>query len=159
LPPLYRATTSPATVPPDADTVNTLFHSKALIFERSVVSLSAQQFRHVGGELGLVHTETETHRWSVNVPDHPQRADSPEYTAAKNKMNEIAARSAQFCADQAKVDLLRQNAKRLYDLVAPQLSKNSAQHDSPPPKSGTSLPRASDFAAGGLSCNVVGAVA
>jgi hypothetical protein len=105
------------------------------------------------------HTETETHTWSVNVPDHPQRADSPEYTAAKNKMNEIAAQapgliygtgpfqdhhggalwlkdsqgwfmvrnlagiewSAQFCADPAKVDLLRQNAKRLYDLVAPQL--------------------------------------
>ena len=38
-----------------------------------------------------VHTETETHKWSVNVPNHPQRADSPEYTAAKNKMNEIAA--------------------------------------------------------------------
>ena len=27
--------------------------------------------------------------------------------------------SAQFCADPAKVDLLRQNAKRLYDLLAP----------------------------------------
>lgn len=25
----------------------------------------------------------------------------------------------QFCADPAKVDLLRQNAKRLYDLLAP----------------------------------------
>jgi hypothetical protein len=31
--------------------------------------------------------------------------------------------SAQFCADPAKVDLLRQNAKRLYDLVAPQLKQ------------------------------------
>ncbi|HUC27539.1 MAG TPA: DUF6424 family protein, partial [Streptosporangiaceae bacterium] len=41
-----------------------------------------------------VHNETETHTWSVNVPDHPQRADSPEYTAAKNKMNEIAAQAA-----------------------------------------------------------------
>ena len=40
-----------------------------------------------------VHTETETHTWSVNVPDHPQQADSPEYTAAKNKMNEIAAQA------------------------------------------------------------------
>jgi hypothetical protein len=38
-------------------------------------------------------------------------------------MNEIAAQSAQFCADPAKVDLLRQNAKRLYDLVAPQLKQ------------------------------------
>ena len=41
-----------------------------------------------------VHNESETHTWSVNVPDHPQRADSPEYTAAKNKMNEIAAQAA-----------------------------------------------------------------
>ena len=39
------------------------------------------------------HTETETHTWSVNVPDHPQRADSPDYIAAKNKMNEIAAQA------------------------------------------------------------------
>ena len=108
-----------------------------------------------------VHAETETHTWSVNVPDHPQRADSPEYIAAKNKMNEIAAQapgllygtgpfqdhhgsalwlkdsegwfmvrnlagiewSAQFCADAAKVDKIRQNAKRLYDLVAPEIKQ------------------------------------
>ena len=108
-----------------------------------------------------VHSETETHTWSVNVPNHPQRADSPEYVAAKNKMNEMAAQapgllygsgpfqdhhgsalwlkdsqgwfmvrnlagiewSAQFCAEPLKVDLLRQNAKRLYDLVAPQLKQ------------------------------------
>jgi hypothetical protein len=108
-----------------------------------------------------VHDVTETHTWSVNVPDHPQRADSPEYVAAKNKMNEIAAQapdliygagpfqdhhggalwlkdsqgwfmvrnlagiewSAQFCANPAKVDLLRQNAKRLYDLLAPEIKQ------------------------------------
>lgn len=108
-----------------------------------------------------VHTQTDTHTWSINVPDHPTRTDSPEYVAAKNKMNEIAAQatgliygpgpfqdhhgsalwlqdsqgwfmvrnlagiewSAQFCADPAKVDLLRQNAKRLYDLVAPQVKQ------------------------------------
>ena len=107
------------------------------------------------------HTETETHGWSVNVPDHPTRADSPEYAAARTKMNEIAAQaagliygpgpfqdhhgsalwlqdsqgwfmvrnlagiewSAQFCADPHKVDLLRQNAKRLYDLLAPQVKQ------------------------------------
>ncbi len=106
-----------------------------------------------------VHTEAETHQWAMNVPNHPTRADSPEYVAARQKMNEIAGQaagliygpgpfedhhggalwlqdaqgwfmvrnqagiewSAQFCADPAKVDLLRQNAKRLYDLVAPQL--------------------------------------
>lgn len=104
-----------------------------------------------------VHTESETHTWSVNVPDHPTRQDSPEYVAARQKMNELTAQatgliygpgpfqdhhggalwlkdgqgwflvrnlagiewSAQFCADPAKVDLLRQNAKRLYDLLAP----------------------------------------
>ena len=103
------------------------------------------------------HTETETHTWSVNIPDHPAREDSPEYVAARKKMNDLAAQatgliygpapfddhhgsalwlqdsqgwflvrnlagiewSAQFCADPGKVDLLRQNAKRLYDLVAP----------------------------------------
>ena len=104
-----------------------------------------------------VHSESETHSWNINVPDHPNRADSPEYVAARTKMNQIAAGttglvygsppfqdhhgsalwlkdaqgwflvrnlagiewSAQFCADPAKVDLLRQNAKRLYDLLAP----------------------------------------
>jgi hypothetical protein len=108
-----------------------------------------------------VHSESEGHPWSINVPDHPQRADSPEYVAARTKMNQIAAGttglfygsppfqdhhggalwlkdaqgwflvrnlagiewSAQFCADPAKVDLLRQNAKRLYDLLAPEIKQ------------------------------------
>ena len=108
-----------------------------------------------------VHSESETHSWSINVPDHPNRADSPEYVAARTKMNQIAAGttglvygsppfqdhhgsalwlkdaqgwflvrnlagiewSAQFCADPAKVDLLRQNAKRLYDLLAPEIKQ------------------------------------
>ena len=108
-----------------------------------------------------VHSESETHSWNINVPDHPNRADSPEYVAARTKMNEIAAGttglvygsppfqdhhgsalwlkdaqgwflvrnlagiewSAQFCADPAKVDLLRQNAKRLYDLLAPEIKQ------------------------------------
>jgi hypothetical protein len=109
-----------------------------------------------------VHTESEDHEWDVNVPDHPARADSPEYVAARAKMNEIAAGattgliygpppyqdhhggalwlkddqgwflvrnvagiewSAQWCADPAKVDLLRQNAKRLYDLLRPEIKQ------------------------------------
>ena len=109
-----------------------------------------------------VHSESEEHPWNINVPNHPQRADSPEYVAARKKMNEIAAGvtglvygsapfqdhhggalwlkdaqggwflvrnlagiewSAQFCADPAKVDLLRQNAKRLYDLLAPEIKQ------------------------------------
>ena len=106
-----------------------------------------------------VHSESEKDPWSVNVADHPARADSPEYVAARQKMNEIATGatgliygsppyqdhhggalwfkdgqgwflvrnvagiewSAQWCADPAKVDLLRQNAKRLYDLLQPQI--------------------------------------
>ncbi len=108
-----------------------------------------------------VHSESETHPWEVNVPDHPVRQDSPEYVAARTKMNEIAAQaqgliygpgpfqdhhggalwlrdatgwfmvrnlagiewSAQFCAEPAKVNLLRQNAKRLYDLLAPDIKQ------------------------------------
>lgn len=108
-----------------------------------------------------VHTEAESHDWGINVPDHPTRADSPEYVAARTKMNEIAGQaagliygqgpfqdhhggalwlqdsqgwflvrnqagiewSAQFCAEPAKVDLLRQNAQRLYNLVSPQIKQ------------------------------------
>jgi hypothetical protein len=108
-----------------------------------------------------VHSESETHPWSIQVPNHPVRSDSPEYVAAREKMNEIAAGatglvygsapfqdhhggalwlkddqgwflvrnlagvewSAQFCADPAKIDLLRQNAKRLYDLLAPEIKQ------------------------------------
>jgi hypothetical protein len=110
---------------------------------------------------GPDHTETETHTWTVNIPDHPTRQDSPEYVAARKKMNDLAAQatgllygsgpfddhhgsalwlqdsqgwflvrnlagiewSAQFCASPEKIDLLRQNAKRLYDLVAPQIKQ------------------------------------
>ena len=110
---------------------------------------------------GPVHPESETHQWAINVADHPVRQDSPEYVAARQKMNELAAQaagliygpgpfedhhggalwlqdaqgwfmvrnlagiewSAQFCADPKKVDLLRQNAKRLYDLLAPQIKQ------------------------------------
>jgi hypothetical protein len=39
------------------------------------------------------HTETETHMWSVNIPDHPARQDSPEYVAARKKMNDLAAQA------------------------------------------------------------------
>ena len=108
-----------------------------------------------------VHPESETHPWSINVPNHPTRADSPEYVAARTKMNEIAGQaqgmiygtgpyqdhhggalwlqdaqgwflvrnqagiewSAQFCAEPSKVDLLRQNAQRLYNLVSPQIKQ------------------------------------
>jgi Family of unknown function (DUF6424) len=108
-----------------------------------------------------VHSESETHPWTIDVGNHPTRTDSAEYVAAKKLMNEIAAGStgliygqppyqdhhggalwlkdaqgwflvrnlagiewsAQFCADPAKVDLLRQNAKRLYDLLSPDVKQ------------------------------------
>ena len=108
-----------------------------------------------------VHAEAEAHAWGINVPNHPTRADSPEYVAARNKMNEIAGQAAgmiygqgpfqdhhggalwlkdsqgwflvrnqagiewyaQFCANPAKVDLLRQNAQRLYNLVSPEIKQ------------------------------------
>ena len=108
-----------------------------------------------------VHAESETHGWGINVPNHPTRADSPEYVAARNKMNELAGQatgmiygqgpyqdhhggalwlkdsqgwfvvrnqagiewSSQFCAEPAKVDLLRQNAQRLYNLVSPEIKQ------------------------------------
>ena len=110
---------------------------------------------------GADHTETETHGWTIDVPDHPGRQDSPEYVTARRQMNQIASQatgliygpgpfqdhhggalwlkdaqgwfmvrnlagvewSAQFCADPSKVDLLRQNAKRLYDLLAPEIKQ------------------------------------
>src|SRR5215472_4752362 len=40
-----------------------------------------------------VHTVTENHGWTVDVPDHATRQDSPEYTAARTKMNQIAAQA------------------------------------------------------------------
>jgi len=39
-----------------------------------------------------VHAEAEAHAWGINVPNHPTRADSPEYVAARDKMNEIAGK-------------------------------------------------------------------
>ena len=42
---------------------------------------------------GPDHTETETHGWTIDVPDHPTRQDSPEYVAARRQMNEIASQA------------------------------------------------------------------
>jgi len=105
------------------------------------------------GTAGL-HTETEDHPWTIEIPDHPKRTDSPEYVASRGEMNNLAKTvadfyygaspwqdhhggglwlkdkdgwfmvrnmagmewSSQFCADPQKVDMLRQNAQRLYAL-------------------------------------------
>jgi hypothetical protein len=98
------------------------------------------------------HTENEDHPWTIQIPDHPPRTDSPEYLDSRREMNRFAAAlpdfiygkgpyqdhhsgglwlkdaqgwflvrnlagiewSAQYCADPAKVDHLRLNARRLY---------------------------------------------
>jgi hypothetical protein len=108
----------------------------------------------MGGPAGGsgTHPEHESHPWTIEIPDHPRRTDSPEYIASRRRMNKLAKAlpaflygtapyqdhhggglwlkdadgwflmrnlagiewSAQFCADPAKVDLLRQNARRIY---------------------------------------------
>lgn len=40
-----------------------------------------------------VHSESESHPWAIDVPNHPARKDSPEYVAARSKMNQIAAQA------------------------------------------------------------------
>jgi Family of unknown function (DUF6424) len=98
------------------------------------------------------HTEHEDQPWTIAIPGHAVRTDSPEYVASRQRMNDMAAHlqgliygaapyddhhgggmwlkdtdgwflvknlagmewSSQFCADPAKVDQLRLNAKRLY---------------------------------------------
>ena len=108
------------------------------------------------------HTETIGSPITINIPDHPGRAESPAFVASKKLAKQIletipggifgddhvqmhhggslwawdGARwhlylntvglewSSQFCADPAKVELLRVNAKALYDsfpLTVPQM--------------------------------------
>lgn len=101
---------------------------------------------------GQDHQEHEDQPWTINIPGHPVRSDSPEYVKSRQTMNDMANHlssmiygkppyedhhggglwlkdaqgwflvrnlagmewSSQFCADPAKVDLIRQNAQRLY---------------------------------------------
>src|SRR5258708_5304512 len=101
---------------------------------------------------GQDHQEHEDQPWTISIPGHPVRSDSPEYVQSRQQMNDMATQvsnlmygqppyedhhggglwlkdsqgwflvrnlagmewSSQFCADPAKVDLIRQNAKRLY---------------------------------------------
>ena len=37
------------------------------------------------------HTEGENDPWTINIPDHAQRTDSPQFVAAKNLANKILA--------------------------------------------------------------------
>lgn len=40
---------------------------------------------------GVGHTEHEDHGWTVNIPGHPPRSDSPEYQASRAEMHRLAA--------------------------------------------------------------------
>jgi len=100
----------------------------------------------------LAFTESEVQPWSIVIPSHPRRSDSPDYVSSRRYVNQIAGSvdefiygrppfqdhhggglwlkdeqgwflvrnlagiewSWQFCADPHKVDLIRQNAKRVY---------------------------------------------
>lgn len=117
----------------------------AKVPDGSVRPANGQRFPHT-------HTEHEDHPWTIAIPDHVQRSDSPEYKESRQTMNTIAGQvqgfyyggapyqdhhggglwlkdaggwfivrnlagmewSSQFCADPAKVDQLRLNARRLY---------------------------------------------
>lgn len=42
------------------------------------------------GPAGQQHTEHEDQPWTINIPNHPPRADSPEYVKSRTQMNQIA---------------------------------------------------------------------
>jgi hypothetical protein len=46
------------------------------------------------------HTEHEDKPWTISIPDHPQRSDSPEYMASRRRMNEIAHTVTDFAYGQ-----------------------------------------------------------
>ena len=115
---------------------------------KSALAKAAPRGKSAGGR----HTERESHPWEINIPDHPQRRDSPAYLVSRKLMNQIVQGlkpfylgdgpyqdhhggglwvkdedgwlllknlagmewSQQFCADPAKVDVLRQFAQRIY---------------------------------------------
>ena len=112
------------------------------------------------------HTEHEIMPWTISIPDHPARFDSPEYKKSRATMNQTAGEiddfyyggapyqdhhggglwmkdaagwfmvknvagmewSSQFCADPARVDMLRMNARRLYTLC-PEAAKELGIQD------------------------------
>lgn len=47
---------------------------------------------HGGGE----HTEHEVHPWTINIPDHPKRTDTPTYVASRKLMNALVKEVQEF---------------------------------------------------------------
>ncbi len=52
-----------------------------------------QQPTHGTHSGGGEHTEHEDHPWEIDIPDHPQRTDSPTYVISRELMNEISAQA------------------------------------------------------------------
>ncbi len=46
----------------------------------------------------MTHTQHEDHGWTVRIPNHPKRADSPEYKRSRNKMIELAGKATDVAA-------------------------------------------------------------
>src|SRR6202043_3978823 len=42
---------------------------------------------------GDLHQEKETEPWAINIPDHPDRSDSPGFEASKRLADKIAGQS------------------------------------------------------------------
>src|ERR1700761_6485721 len=41
------------------------------------------------GPAARLHTEHEDHPWTIQIPDHPKRSDSPTYVISRRLMNAI----------------------------------------------------------------------
>ncbi len=52
--------------------------------------------RSNGQRFPQVHTEHEDHPWTIAIPDHVQRSDSPEYKQSRQTMNTIAEEVTPF---------------------------------------------------------------
>ncbi len=46
------------------------------------------------GSGGTTHTEGEDHPWTIQIPDHPKRADSPTYVVSRSLMNAMVKQAA-----------------------------------------------------------------
>lgn len=56
-------------------------------------------------EQATAHVEREDHGWTIEIPDHPGRTESPEFRRAKEVMHKILAAVA--LEDSASAGLVR----------------------------------------------------
>src|SRR5260370_21298759 len=57
---------------------------------------NGQQAGAAGGVPAGQHTESEDHPWTIAIPDHVGRTDSPEYVKSRATMNQIASQMAAY---------------------------------------------------------------